>query len=121
MLQIEDALTDFKKAYKSIMSDKKAVSSDKLKAKVAGDLNELIDQLEKLASTKKELQKLISEAGKIKDRVKKYNDDQHAMMKDAKDIGTSCGKVSADTKAKDFAAVAKDANSLQALNDLESL
>jgi len=120
VLQIEDALNDFKKAHKNITSDKKALASDKMKAKVAADLDQLIDQLEKLKTTKKELQKLISDAGKLKERVKKYNDDQHTMMKDAKDVGAACGRIGNDTKGKDFAAVAKDATQLQALNDLES-
>lgn len=121
MLQIEDALDDFKKANKNITSDKKALASDKMKSKISADLDELISQLETLAKTKKDLQKLISDAGKIKEKVKKYNEDQHAMMKDAKDIGVSCGKITQDTKGKDFAAIAKDAASLQALNDLESV
>lgn len=121
MLQIEDALVDFKDAHKNITSDKKALAADKMKAKIAADLDQLMDQLAKLAKTKKEIQKLISDARTIKDRVKKYNDDQHAMMKDAKDLGTACGRIADDTKGKDFAAIAKDAASLQALNDLESV
>ena len=57
---------------------------------------------------------------KIKTDVKKYNDDQHEFMKAIKAVGQDARKISPDTKAKDFATIAEDAEQLQALNDLES-
>lgn len=119
MLQMDDALDEFKAAVKAIKADK-ATASDKAKVKVLGDLNSLNDTMKKLVDRKIELQKCISEISKVKQYVKAYNDQQHQFIKDIKAIGLNAGKITADTKGKDFALIAKDADALQSLNDLES-
>jgi hypothetical protein len=119
MLQIEDALDDFKKAVKNIQADKKVLADAKAKD-VVKDLDALNKTLEKLKDRKKKLQDCISEMSKIKADVKDYNDDQHSFMRSIKDIGAAAAKVTTDTKTSDFQTISKEATQLQALNDLES-
>jgi hypothetical protein len=119
MLQIEDALDDFKKAVKNIQADKKVLADAKAKD-VVKDLDALNKTLEKLKDRKKKLQDCISEMSKIKADVKDYNDDQHSFMRAIKDIGAAAAKITADTKTSDFQTISKEATQLQALNDLES-
>jgi uncharacterized coiled-coil DUF342 family protein len=119
MLQIEDALNDFKKAVKNIQSDKKVMADAKAKS-VVTDLDALNKTLEKLKDRKKKLQDCVSEISRIKEDVKTYNDDQHAFMRAIKDIGAAAAKVTADTNTNDFQTISKEATQLQAINDLES-
>jgi hypothetical protein len=119
MLQIEDALNDFKKAVKNIRADKRVMADTKAKA-VVTDLDALNKTLEKLKDRKKKLEDCVMEMSRIKQDVKTYNDDQHAFMRAIKDIGADAAKVTTDTKTHDFQTIVKEATQLQAINDLES-
>jgi hypothetical protein len=123
MLQLDDALDDFKKAQKNINSDKKALAANKDKKAIADDLDKLIKKMDPLVKERTELGTLMKNAKKIKDKLAAYNKEQQAVINQAKSLGVACKaiKPADDTKTKDFASIADDATSLQSLNALEDL
>jgi uncharacterized protein (DUF3084 family) len=123
MLQIDDALDDFRKYQKNITADKKALDASKDKKAVSIELDKVIKKLEPLVKEQDELDKLMKNAAKLKDKLAAFNKEQHAMMAEAKSLAALCKaiKPADDTKGKDFAAIAADATQLQALNELEDL
>ena len=80
MLQIEDALDDFKKAVKNIQADKKVLADAKAKD-VVKNLDALNKTLEKLKDRKKKLQDFHQRDEQDQGGRKDYNDDQHSFMR----------------------------------------